>query len=1058
MGRKRTHRFGQFVRADESKPGYCPQLLVVFVHGILGSAEGTWMQVPEWIQAKGVSADTFSFAYAAGLPHSSSIEDAARDLKEWLRVEATSYRHIVFITHSNGGLVVKELLRRDMARTWEEITRRESEGAVWEFDTIGSFALRTRFVVHIAVPHLGGSPLIAWPLLILYHLLFVTFFWLLYLCRLLSLGHLKWGYQSIFVQLRPGRRALREMEDDYAKHEARFDEAGFLRPAVFDIAADSDVAVAQGILSKSEVDAAPRSKHSEFALLERQQTNRIQRDRSGFTLRGSHFSVKLPRHPDEPVVTLLANVLERFGTPGLWGIAYWTIARVVDQAQALGIRNLIQSVPGDPPEPSPIEALSDVRGVPQAKAHQMIRAFLRRAAERPQSLVLTGLGGVGKSSVLREVARTLAREFMLFEGALPSVIPLQDIRFEETEANQILTAPEDQRPSQFLAFLLSYWCNWVNTIILPQSIRPKDILEQLVRSRVVLIFDSVDEFLLNNPQFELLHFRRLREHLAKVYVTNSRLRMLFGIREERLGYRELATSNQVVGIAPMTEAQIARLGHAGLLKRLGNTEARDLIRIPLYLRALGEVERELNRLESSSLPDSDPTGPVLTTGRVMQLLIETLIKTSGLTEQREMRAGQEQPIETEEWLNALTIAGWLFFRTFRRGGRVPEQALRDETAELRKHWADYERCRDARELPGAETELSAFTAAFRLFADQERFRALRDRTVFLRSGIAGSEELRIWHREVMDFLVSRYLTKCVMTGNLNEFAKRGFTTKLFKTAGELLHDYVVDAPLILRALNRTEAARTSADIGAATFIIGNCAGLLANLRSPITGPALNVLFENLDKFPPVALHVLLDGCGYRALLNAPQDSSAEQIRAAIIPVFLECVSGARKINAVTTSAAWCYLAAFARTSRNPDPQLTPFCGSSPRYSGSLLRIDSAQMEDALWLVWMVRNQPALDPRDRSLQIAFSEVQKFVLTIPARAISTTHYLYTIVTAYRSGKYSEEVLQNLRPIFAEHSPYESATKAFLLIPELAEIFETCRKIYLGQLPRGPAPFPE
>src|SRR5713226_1987834 len=103
MGRKRTHRFGQFVRADESKPGYCPQLLVVFVHGILGSAEGTWMHVPEWIQAKGgVSADTFSFVYAAGLPHSSSIEDAARDLKEWLRVEATSYRHIVFITHSNG--------------------------------------------------------------------------------------------------------------------------------------------------------------------------------------------------------------------------------------------------------------------------------------------------------------------------------------------------------------------------------------------------------------------------------------------------------------------------------------------------------------------------------------------------------------------------------------------------------------------------------------------------------------------------------------------------------------------------------------------------------------------------------------------------------------------------------------------------------------------------------------------------------------------------------------------------------------------------------------------
>src|SRR5260370_33289996 len=127
---------------------------------------------------------------------------------------------------------------------------------------------------------------------------------------------------------------------------------------------------------------------------------------------------------------------------------------------------------------------------------------------------------------------------------------------------------------------------------------------------------------------------------------------------------------------------------------------------------MGEVERDLTRLESSSASNSHLGGQMLTTGRVMQLLIETLIKTSGLTEQREMRAGQEQPIETEEWLNALAIAGWLFFRTFRRGGRVPEQALLDETAEVCKQWAESERCRGAGWLPGAETALAAFTATF----------------------------------------------------------------------------------------------------------------------------------------------------------------------------------------------------------------------------------------------------------------------------------------------------------------------------------------------------------
>lgn len=1045
----KSNRFGQFHAADPTEPGYCQQLLVVFVHGILGNPDSTWTQLPNWIQVRAdLVADSFSFAYGAGVAHSSSIEDAARDLAEWIRIEATNYRHFVFITHSTGGLVVKELLRRDFGATLAEVEKGQTEEDVWEFDTIGSCALRTRFVIHIAVPHRGGGAIITSAGLVLYHALFLCFFWLLYLCRFLSFGHLKWGYQSIFWQLRPGNPELRRMEEDFAAFERHFDETGLPRPLVFDIAADSDLAVAQTVLSASEGDAAQRSQNGPVALVERWQTSQIQKRRNLFRLRGTHFSVKIPKKPEEPVVTLLADILHRFKAPGLWAVAHSTIARVVNQARALGIRSLIKAAPEDGAESSIVEPLSELSGIAQATAFQEILAFVRHPAARAEYLVLSGPAGVGKSSVIRDVARYLARDFMLHDQALPIVFPLQDVRLEPSQIDKIFAAP-GQRPEQLFSALLGDWCTWANKIIHPLTVRPEQILERLVRSRIVLIFDSVDEFLLYNPQFELLHFRQLRDYLTAAHGINSQLRVIFGIRETQFGYRELATSNHLVAVAPLTEAQIGRLGYAGLLERLRNSEARELLRIPLYLRALGEVERQLNR--AGGVSEKQRWVAQLTTERVMQLLIETLIRTSGLTDQVEKRDGEQHPIETEEWLNALTIAGWLFFRTFRRGGRVSETALRHEAAELHKQWLEPELCQASKDLPGAEIELETFSGAFRLLADDTQFAALRDRTIFLRSGILGNEELRIWHREVMEFLVGRYFSKCIVTGNVDQLAKRGFTSKTARIAGELMHDYTFDAPLIVRALERAEKARAALRINDATFIVGNFAGLIANIRSPITGPALSVLFENLDKFPPVALHVLLDGCGYRALRNQPQDSAAPEIRASLIPVLFECVSGARKVNAVTRSAAWCYLAAFARTP-GLKSQIASIGDTLPSYPQTRLRVDASQMDDALWLVWMVRDQPALDPRDRSVQIAFAELQRLVLTLPSRAISNTHYLYMLATAYRRKKYSEEVLQALRLIFAESSPYEEAIRDFTLVPELNAIFDACRNIYDGRVPAG------
>ena len=62
-----------------------------------------------------------------------------------------SYRHLVFVTHGSGGLVVKDILRgavRDGRRRGTEIDR-DAPRSVW---------LRTRHINQHCVPHQGGAP------------------------------------------------------------------------------------------------------------------------------------------------------------------------------------------------------------------------------------------------------------------------------------------------------------------------------------------------------------------------------------------------------------------------------------------------------------------------------------------------------------------------------------------------------------------------------------------------------------------------------------------------------------------------------------------------------------------------------------------------------------------------------------------------------------------------------------------------------------------------------------------------------------------------------------
>src|SRR5882724_1723265 len=146
------------------------RLNVVFVHGLGGSAYGTWRQGadgdsfwPVWLarDIPGLTAWTLDYAAATTnwLGTSMPIQDRAKNVLECLlgRRELRD-APVVFVCHSLGGLVVKQVLRAADGR------RAHSAETQALLDAV-------KGVVFIATPHTGSVHatlldrlrLIAWP-------------------------------------------------------------------------------------------------------------------------------------------------------------------------------------------------------------------------------------------------------------------------------------------------------------------------------------------------------------------------------------------------------------------------------------------------------------------------------------------------------------------------------------------------------------------------------------------------------------------------------------------------------------------------------------------------------------------------------------------------------------------------------------------------------------------------------------------------------------------------------------------------------------------------------
>jgi len=125
---------------------------VVFVHGLGGGSHSTWRGDgaetfwPSWIGADFPTAGVWTLGYHADVSawtnESMPLADRGTAILETLANEGIGERPVIFITHSMGGILAKQILRHATSfgvKRWESIAR------------------RTRGIAFLATPHAGAD-------------------------------------------------------------------------------------------------------------------------------------------------------------------------------------------------------------------------------------------------------------------------------------------------------------------------------------------------------------------------------------------------------------------------------------------------------------------------------------------------------------------------------------------------------------------------------------------------------------------------------------------------------------------------------------------------------------------------------------------------------------------------------------------------------------------------------------------------------------------------------------------------------------------------------------
>lgn len=293
--------------ADPTHPGYVPLLLVVFVHGILSTHETTWqdprrgVDLPrQLLDVLGIEADVLNFRYPSGWPHRVTLERAADRLAGCLDRTFPANRYVLFVTHSNGGIVVKRYLRGQYRLSVDQLDRvlTPPGGEFYPAAALDTAWGRTVGVLNFDVPHRGGA---SWMTVTGSARTLAT-------ALPLGAGQLlrdglrkrlgeydapEWGWNRLLWFLCPFNPRIGRLHREHLADLAGQEERAYPRPAVRDVLAEQD-----GVIVLPRFPPLPRARTDGTGRHLRLDDD----DREYQTLPGHHSSVKSPSGYDQGAV------------------------------------------------------------------------------------------------------------------------------------------------------------------------------------------------------------------------------------------------------------------------------------------------------------------------------------------------------------------------------------------------------------------------------------------------------------------------------------------------------------------------------------------------------------------------------------------------------------------------------------------------------------------------------------------------------------------------------------------------------------------------------------
>jgi pimeloyl-ACP methyl ester carboxylesterase len=723
-----TSKYGVIHRLTASD---APATLVVFVHGLFGDCRRTWGRMPEWVlQAADADLDVVSFGYPTKLWERSSIPLAVDDLRTWLETEFCDHRHLLFVTHSMGGLVVKQLLRQAYREIEPQIG-----GASLDFSS-SSLWLRTRRVINIAVPHSGGSPLITYTSKSAYQLLLYPLMApFLALSRFLTQGRKDWGRNDVVTALRWRNPWLLDLEKEFVGQLRDSCEQDIPYPGIHDIYAKADLSV--------PIDAEINQRDIYF--------------------RGTHKTVKIAGQPGDPVVAIVGRFVASYTDTAALALSDKTLSRIAEVNKITTVDSLIAQEPdaGEQPPDAPTPTVSTTSFGTQTAIRDAVIEAIHAGSEQPRQLVVTGVAGVGKSVVLRMIAWRLAADCLAepkSDAPLPLLIPLQQITFDGAVDQEIKLG----------GLLKCWWLEWIPGFCPELAGNASWLEERLQTMPTAVILDGLDDFLINHPSIGLSSVIAMLRQAVGRYATNPRLSFVVAIRAGFPGLERLAGDPRDIHEILRLSAPQAKRCFPACRKWLDSIDDRqlvDLILTPLILSNY-EPGRD-DRLDSEALTQTS----------ILDQTIRTILRRSSLIG---MQSGTGLPVEIDHLVDALTLIAWLFF--YRSRGEIRIAALQKEARDVNGHWRRFMRDSD---LTHDAEELAE---GFRLVEQEGPCSALLQRSVFVSTG---SGKVRFSHRHWQEFLLARYFALCLRSGHVEDFGATAFNSHIYRMAGEIQRGYTI---------------------------------------------------------------------------------------------------------------------------------------------------------------------------------------------------------------------------------------------------------------------------